>query len=71
MAQRSYSDILRELNSKTEQVESLRSEKKKLRDNNKKLREQNEKKTKKIGGKPIYTRFDASLRVFRRDLGLR
>jgi hypothetical protein len=70
MAQRSYSNILRELNSKTEQVESLRSEKKKRRDNNKKLREQNE-KTKKIDGKPLYTKFDASLRVFRRDLGLR
>jgi hypothetical protein len=64
MAQRSYSDTLRELNSKSEQVESLRSDKKKLR-------EQNEKKTKKIDGKPIYTRLDASLRVFRRDLGLR
>jgi hypothetical protein len=59
MAQRSYSDILRELDAKTEQVEGLRSEKKKLRDHNKKLREQNEKKTKRIDGKLIYTRFDA------------
>jgi hypothetical protein len=55
MAQRSYSDILRDLNSKTEQLEGARADKKKLREHNTKLRQQNEKKSKKIEGASIFT----------------